>query len=403
MTHRPRISIVMPSFNQAPFLRQAMESVLDQGYSDLEFIVVDGGSTDDSPSIIRSLERHLAWWSSEKDSGQSAAINKGFKRATGQVFGWLNSDDYYLDGALHKVADAHRGNPAAGLVAGNGIRVDEHGKFIGPFSRIPIVVDPHTLAYGVDYLLQPSTFFTRSAWETVGGLREDLKWCLDWDLWIRIVETHPVEQIDALLAVSREHSATKTATGAFERWTEIRRVTESHTGMQLTPGALAYFLHTLHDFLQDDPRAIQLMSGLKPVTARYWAHVTHVCLKRLTGRIDGFPTIPPPKEPLDRVLDELRGDLLNRQKAATRDRQKRTQEILDSLSNEVTDKGRGALGELSGHLDNLQRHVAEQDVALVELRVRLQQVSEQLDHHTEQLNRMERRLLVRAGKMLRLI
>lgn len=403
MSDLPKISIVMPSLNQAPFLRQAMESVLEQDYPNLEFIVVDGGSTDDSISIIRSMEKHLSWWVSEEDDGQAAAINKGFEQATGQLLGWLNSDDYFLDGALHKVSEAHRRSPAAGLVVGNGLRVDEHGMFIGPFSRIPIVVDSHTLAYGVDYLLQPSTFFTHSAWKTVGGLRDDLKWCLDWDLWIRIVGAYPVEQIDALLAVSREYRGTKTATGAFERWAEIREVTESHTGMQLTPGALAYFLHTLHDYLHDDPRAIQLMTGLRPVTGKLWAHVTHVCLKRLTGRFDGFPTLTPPKEPLNLALDELRDNLLDRQEAATRERRKRMQDILVSLSSEVAEGGRDSLHELAGHLDNLQRHVAEQDTALVDLKVRLQQVAEQLDHHAERLHTMEQRLLVRAGKMLRLI
>jgi hypothetical protein len=403
MRDAPKISIVMPSLNQALFLRQAMESVLDQRYANLEFIVVDGGSSDDSPAIIRSMERHLAWWTSEGDAGQAAAINRGFSRATGDVFGWLNSDDYYLDGALHKVADAHRRNPTAGLLVGNGLRVDEHGKRIDVFSRAPMAVDQHTLAHGVDYLLQPSTFFLRSAWHRVGGLREDLRWCMDWDLWIRISGAHSAEAIDAILAVSREHSATKTATGGFERWTEIRRLTESHTGMQLTPGALAYFLHTLHDFLQSDPQAIHYMSGLRPVTDRYWAKVSQLCLKPLTGRIDGFPSGPPQLHPLGPDIETMRDDLLDRQRVAARTRQQRTREILDSLGNELTQKGHTDLRELAGHLDNLQRQVAEQETDLIELKLGLRKMSEQLDHHTERLQRMERRLLVRAGKALRLI
>src|SRR5262245_9832375 len=118
----PRISIVTPSFNQACFLEQCLLSVLDQRYPDLEFLVLDGGSTDGSVEIIRRYENRLTHWVSEPDGGQSAAINRGFCRATGDVVAWLNSDDYYLPGALERIADAYRKSPDASFYFGDGWR-----------------------------------------------------------------------------------------------------------------------------------------------------------------------------------------------------------------------------------------------------------------------------------------
>src|SRR5512134_129792 len=126
----PKISIVTPSFNQGKYLERTIRSVIEQDYPNLEYIIIDGGSTDESVEIIRKYEKHLAYWVSEPDRGQSHAINKGFDRATGEIFGWLNSDDWYVPGALKAVAEAFAANPEAGAVVGAGEMVDEEGKLV---------------------------------------------------------------------------------------------------------------------------------------------------------------------------------------------------------------------------------------------------------------------------------
>ncbi|NVO00781.1 MAG: glycosyltransferase, partial [Geobacteraceae bacterium] len=128
MTAPPKITIVTPSYNQGRFLEKTILSVLDQGYPNLEYIVIDGGSTDESVEIIKKYADRLTYWVSEPDRGQSHAINKGFERATGEIFGWLNSDDWYHPGALQAVAEAFAANPDVGAVVGAGEMVDEEGK-----------------------------------------------------------------------------------------------------------------------------------------------------------------------------------------------------------------------------------------------------------------------------------
>src|SRR5262245_32047801 len=120
----PKISIITPSYNQAHFLETCITSVLSQEYSDLEYIIIDGGSTDGSVEIIKKYENQITFWVSEPDEGQSHAINKGFQRATGAIVAWLNSDDFYLPGALTAVAEAHRSAPHASFYFGDGWRVD---------------------------------------------------------------------------------------------------------------------------------------------------------------------------------------------------------------------------------------------------------------------------------------
>src|ERR1700682_3938734 len=126
----PRISIVTPSFNQGPFLERTIRSVLDENYPALEYIIVDGGSTDESVAIIKRYERHLAYWVSEPDAGQSNAINKGLNRATGTILTWLNSDDYYMPGTLDSIATAAVAHPEAGAYVGAGDVVDASGTVI---------------------------------------------------------------------------------------------------------------------------------------------------------------------------------------------------------------------------------------------------------------------------------
>lgn len=204
----PRISIVTPSFNQGRFLEQTILSVLTQGYTNLEYIVVDGGSTDDSVEIIRRYEHHLAYWVSEPDKGQSQAINKGFALATGEIFAWLNSDDRYAPGSLQAVVEAFAVNPQAGVVVGAGEYVDERGNAI----RLTVPGDislESIYAWFDGYFWQPSCFFTREAWRECGPLDEALEYAMDLDLWLKMAKKFRFASIGALLSTSLKHPGAK--------------------------------------------------------------------------------------------------------------------------------------------------------------------------------------------------
>lgn len=184
-----RLTVVTPSFNQGPYIEKTLDSVLSQGYPDLEYIVIDGGSTDNSVDIIRKYEKHLTYWVSEKDRGQSHALNKGLSRATGDILTWLNSDDWYLPGALAEMADMLQRNPEAGMVVGAGRNVDVKGRetyFKAPTSTID-VESLYRWSLGGNFL-QPSSAFRRSAWELAGPLDENVHIAMDLDLWLRMAK-----------------------------------------------------------------------------------------------------------------------------------------------------------------------------------------------------------------------
>src|SRR4051794_15840558 len=243
----PLISVVVPSYNQAQFLPEALESIFRQRYPCLEVVVMDGGSSDGSVAIIESYADRLAYWQSQRDGGQSAAINAGMRRCTGDLVAWLNSDDFYWGDCLWNVARAYTAHPGRGLYIGNGLRYDQRAARYTPFIERPIAFNRDALPYGPDYILQPSTFFLRRAWEEVGGLDPQLQFCMDWDIFLRIARAHAVVLLNEFLAVSREYEETKTRSGKLKRAFEIARMIQSHAGQELTPGSLVYMLGTLHD------------------------------------------------------------------------------------------------------------------------------------------------------------
>jgi FkbM family methyltransferase len=245
---RPRISIITPSFNQGPFLEQTMRSVLDQTYPDLEYIVVDGGSTDNSVDIIRRYSDRLAYWISEPDRGQTDALNKGFSRATGDIVAWINSDDFYYPGAFAAAVERFSADPELGLLYGRGNRVAESGEVICEFEATrPFNLE--ALVYGVDYILQPTTFMRRQALHEVGPFDPRLHYAFDWELWMRLGERFQAGLLDRIIAAGREYPAAKTFTGGFPRAEEIRQIVRRHTGRDLSVGYLAYYIHTLTDAL----------------------------------------------------------------------------------------------------------------------------------------------------------
>jgi FkbM family methyltransferase len=245
-SRRPRVSVITPSFNQARFLDQTMRSVFDQGYPNLEYIVIDGGSTDGSVDIIRRYADRLAYWVSEPDRGQASAVNKGMARVTGDIVGWVNSDDFYYPGAIQAAVDAFAADPGLAFVYGRGNRVDDDGALIEPF-QFSRPFDLQALTNGIDYILQPTAFMRRGALAQVSPLDPTLHWTLDWDLWIRLGRRFPARMIDHVTAASREHASTKTSSGGLDRLEEIRRTIRHHTGHDVSVGYINYLLYAVLD------------------------------------------------------------------------------------------------------------------------------------------------------------
>ncbi len=204
----PRITLVTPSYNQGPYIEETIRSVLLQGYPNLEYIVIDGGSTDGTVDIIKKYSPWLTSWVSERDRGQSDAINKGLARATGHWFNWINSDDYLLPGALIRLVETAK-DDATAIVAGTTVNVRDNAAF----SRygVRLESDPRTLFFlGVN---QPGSLLHLAAVRAAGGVREDLGLCMDLDLWQRIIATHGpgcLRSLGADVAAYRYHADSKT-------------------------------------------------------------------------------------------------------------------------------------------------------------------------------------------------
>jgi glycosyltransferase involved in cell wall biosynthesis len=209
-----RITVITPSFNQAAFLEQTMLSVLNQDWPDIEYMVLDGGSGDASAEIIRRYEGRLARWRSSPDAGQSAAINEGLRVATGQVVGWLNSDDLLLPGALKRIASAFA-DPAVRAVCGWAVTIDHDSKIV---SRRIFPQPTAQVLLKRSLLSQPAVWWRRELIESVGLLDESLKVCMDLDYWVRLAQAGVVPKlIPAYLAAFRRHAGQKTA-GRSETW-----------------------------------------------------------------------------------------------------------------------------------------------------------------------------------------
>ncbi len=204
----PRISLVTPSLNQAPYLEATLRSVLDQAYPNLEYIVMDGGSTDGSVDIIRRHADRLTYWQSQSDGGQAAAINAGFARSSGEIMGWLNSDDRLLPESLSRVAKYFAGHPDCRWLAGRGETLMENGTRVS--HKTPATLDFDTLCEWQTPLCQPSIFWKRGLWLECGILDERLRMAMDFDLWLRFAGKAPGHVLPATLSCACNHGAMKT-------------------------------------------------------------------------------------------------------------------------------------------------------------------------------------------------
>ncbi len=218
------VSIITPSYNQASYLEQTILSVLNQDYARIEYIVVDGASTDGSVEIIRKYESRFAWWVSEKDRGQADAINKGFARATGDIVAWLNSDDYYLQGTVGAAVRVFEEHPDVVLVYGNMLAVDEDGRTFNTLNYKQLTVED-LLCFQI--IGQPAVFMRRFALQKTNGLDSTFHFLLDHLLWIQIAQQGKILHADQTWSAARYHAEAKNRAKAAEFGREAFRILET--------------------------------------------------------------------------------------------------------------------------------------------------------------------------------
>jgi glycosyltransferase involved in cell wall biosynthesis len=250
-----KITVVTPSFNQGRFIEETIKSIISQeGNFFLEYIIMDGGSTDDTVEVIKKYERLLREkkypvrckgvefsWVSEKDKGQAHAVNKGFKLATGEVLGWVNSDDTYMPGAIAKALEYFEKNKDAMMVYGEGYYIDEHGKTIERYKTEPF--NYQRLAEHC-FICQPSAFLRRRVLDEVGYLDEGLHFCMDLDLWIRIGKNRQIGYLNEYLATSRLHSDAKTVAKTKDAYIELIKTIKKYYG-HVTVLVIDGYVHAL--------------------------------------------------------------------------------------------------------------------------------------------------------------
>lgn len=222
----PRLSIITPSFNQAQFLEETLRSVLSQEYADLEYIVIDGGSTDGSAEIIQRYAAALAYWVSEPDEGQSDAINKGLQRATGEIVAWINSDDTYLPNALQEQVGYLCKHPGVDVVYGDCVYTEADGRPVQTAYGRPFSLS-ELLRFTIPY--QPTLFIRRAAMERAGWLDPQYHYSMDSEYWLRLYATgarfayHP-----RLIATYRLHGASKTVAGIQRMHVDWEKLIEQY-------------------------------------------------------------------------------------------------------------------------------------------------------------------------------
>jgi glycosyltransferase involved in cell wall biosynthesis len=237
------VSIVTPSFNQDRYLEETIQSVLSQDYPQLEYMIVDGGSTDRTLDVIKKHEHKLAWWISEPDRGQTDAINKGFARARGDILAWINSDDTYEPGAVAAAVNHLRDHPEIGMVYGACNYIDESGKVIGKFNAAQ--TDYRLLRHGYTHIPQQTMFFRADLWKQVGPLDPSFYFAMDYDLWTRIAACAQIRYIPQTWANFRLHAAGKTILADDHCWPEMMRVHYRDGGSFFSVIVAKYYLRKL--------------------------------------------------------------------------------------------------------------------------------------------------------------
>ena len=279
------VSIITPSYNQAPYLEQTIQSVLKQDYPHIEYIVVDGGSTDSSIEVIKKYADRLAYWISERDSGQAEAINKGFARANGEIVAWLNSDDYYMLNTISVAVRCFEQNPDVVMVYGDMLAVDGDGQTINVLKYKQLSLED-LLCFQI--IGQPSVFFRRSALEKIGLLEPSFHFMLDHHLWIRLAQQGRILHIPQVWSAARYHPQAKNRAKAAEFGREAFRVLD---WAKKQPGLAKSVSHVKRRALASAHRydARYLLDGGQSMAAlRAWFRALFIHPPTALGRLNLF-------------------------------------------------------------------------------------------------------------------
>lgn len=255
----PLVTVVTPSYNQGRFIRSTIESVLKQDYPRIEYLVMDGGSTDETVSILREYSDRLRWIS-EPDHGQAHAINKGWRQARGSILAYLNSDDLYLPGAVTQAVATLDAHPGAAAVYGEGYHVDEQGRILERYPTEPFEADR---LQETCFISQPTVFLRRDAVERVGYLDESLRYCIDYDLWIRLARAGKILiHTPHYLASTRLHADAKTLGQRRQAHAEILQVIYRHFG-RVAPSLVYGYAHAALGLQNRDPSSLDRLALIR--------------------------------------------------------------------------------------------------------------------------------------------
>ena len=243
MAERPLVSIVTPSFNQVAYLEEAMRSVLDQDYPRVEYILIDGGSTDGSPEIIKRYAKRLSFWTSESDRGQAYAINRGFVNARGKYMAWLNADDRLKTNAISEAVAFLESHPNVGMVYGDADFIDAQGRTIGRFAARQ--TNYVRLRRGYVHIPQQAAFWRAELWRQVGPLDPSLTFAMDYDLWVRLSKISKLQYLPRLWAEFRLHADSKTLQNDMRAWEDMLKVHRREGGGLFSIIVAKYWLRRL--------------------------------------------------------------------------------------------------------------------------------------------------------------
>lgn len=217
-----RFSIITPSLNQGRFVEKTIQSVINQDYTDIEYVVIDGGSTDNTVDVIKKYQSYMKYWVSEPDRGQTDAIRKGFEKSSGDIIGWINSDDcYYSKDVFRKIADVFKSNPDVNICYGDNIYINENDSVLYLRKAVPFY--SKKLLYIWNYINQPTVFFRRKILDEF-ELDLSLHYIMDYEYWLRISGRYKFKYVNSIISASRWHAGCKTISNAQAFVDELEKV-----------------------------------------------------------------------------------------------------------------------------------------------------------------------------------